>query len=130
MPDISGACGWGDKPEAKLDCRGAEDVRPQGNCSQVSYPVPRQIGQNYNGTSYFTDPVYIWGNDRTPDMGLGWSWGNPCGLVWNDFVREGRDYVLGTAKPGYSPYVYPHPLTQDGAVSEPLHAPANLSVVQ
>ncbi len=128
MPDIAGPCGWGDKPEVRLDLRGAEDVRPQGSCTQVKYPVPRQIGQNHNGTGYFTDPVYVWGNNKTPSMGLGWGWGNPCGFAWDDFVREGRDYVLGVAKPGYTPYVYPHPLAQEGAVSAPLPAPSQLIV--
>jgi len=53
---------WGDKPEWRFNIRGIQDDRPQGACSNVSYPVPNQIGQNNNGTSNFTDPVWIWGN--------------------------------------------------------------------
>lgn len=90
--------------------RGAEDIRPQGSCASVSYPVPAQIGQNYNGTAYFTDPIYIWGNTGAQEMNADWGWGNPCGLTFSDFWQEGRDYVLGTAKPSYTAYTYPHPL--------------------
>jgi hypothetical protein len=133
MADIAAACGWGDKPEVRLDLRGAEDIRPQGACTATRYPVPRQIGQNHNGSGYFTDPIYIWGNNKTPSLGTGWGWGNPCGLTWGDFVREGRDYVLGQAKPGYTAYVYPHPLAQGTSSSAsnvvaPLPAPAQLTV--
>ncbi|MEA3278056.1 MAG: hypothetical protein U9Q81_22770 [Pseudomonadota bacterium] len=130
MPDIAAACGWGDKPEVRLDLRGAEDVRPQGSCSQTTYPVPRQIGQNHNGANYFTDPVYIWGNSKTPTLGLGWGWGNPCGFNWDTFVKPGRDYVMGGAKPGYAPYTYPHPLAQVSSKPGSLAAPSNLQIVQ
>lgn len=130
MPNIAVACGWGDKPEVRLDLRGAEDVRPQGSCSSTRYPVPRQIGQNHNGSSYFTDPVYIWGNSQTPQLGLGWGWGNPCGFVWEDFVKAGRDYIMGSARPGYVPFTYPHPLlAQSGSPSPGLPAPV-LRIVQ
>jgi hypothetical protein len=104
---------WGDKPEIHFSIRGAEDVRPQGACSNVSYPVPRQLGQSHNGTSYVTDPIYVWGNTGTQSIAAGWNWGNPCGLNFATFWQAGRDYVLGSAKPGYTPYVYPHPLRAD-----------------
>ena len=65
---------WGDKPEVKLSIRGAEDVRPQGSCGNTKYAVPRQIGQNHNGTSYFTDPLYFWGNTGTMAISAGWNW--------------------------------------------------------
>ena len=49
-------------------------------------------------------------------------------------VQAGRDFILG-AKPGYSPYAYPHPLVSGAApVPAPapvgLAAPTNLRVVQ
>lgn len=109
IADIAGGC-WGDKAELKFSIRGAEDVRPQGSCANVSYPVTRQLGQNYNGTSYFTDPIYIWGNTGAQDMNADWGWGNPCGLTFSDFWQEGRDYVTGSARPSYTAYTYPHPL--------------------
>lgn len=143
---------WGDKPEIRLNIRGAEDDRPQGTCAQVSYPVPHQLGQNFNGTSAFTDPIYIWGNTSTigtvdgggfqveanaawNDFGGG---ANPCGFDWNTFFKWGRDAVNttigsitlsssggsvegigGTAKPGYTAYAYPHPLTASAGTAPP-----------
>lgn len=115
---------WGNKDELHLSIRGAEDARPQGSCSQVHYPVPRQLGQNYNGSSYFTDPIYIWGNTGTWSIDAGWTWGNPCGFNWSTFFQWGRDAVnTGSAKPGYTAYTYPHPLVQ-GSNPPPPAAPA------
>ncbi len=104
---------WGNKPEIKLSIRGAEDVRPQGSCGNVRYPVPRQLGQNYDGSGYFRDPIYLWGNTGTTVVSAGWNWGNPCGLSFATFFQWGRDGVnTGAARPGYSPFAYPHPLRQ------------------
>jgi len=58
------------------------------------------------------EPTYSWNNIFTPDgrhinitVGTG---GTPFVFV------EGRDYYNDTVMPGYVPYTYPHPLTQDG----------------
>ena len=56
------------------------------------------------------DPIYIWGNTlnyQYPDAAYG-----PAvnGAVGQNIVVNGRGYVNGTAKPGYTPMVYPHPL--------------------
>jgi len=122
---------WGTKPEIKMSIRGAEDVRPQGSCAQVSYPVPHQLGQNNNGSSDFTDPVYLWSNTMgsgAPVLATGWNWGNPCGLNFNNFFQSPRDYVdngsAGGAKPGYTPYTYPHPLAAGSGT--PPAPPTNL----
>lgn len=155
---LSSEC-WGTKSEIRLSIRGAEDDRPQGSCSAVHYPVPHQLGQNYNGSSAFTDPIYIWGNTGnngvdpngyTIEVSGGWAWGNPCGFNWNTFFEWGRDGqntglklpitlgssggtvegVGGTAKPGYTPYTYPHPLVQGTSTAPPSVAPpANLTAV-
>jgi hypothetical protein len=124
LDDIAGNY-WGDKSEAKFNIRGAEDVRPQGSCAQVAYPVPHQLGQNNDGTKDFTDPIWVWGNKGTLVIGAGWEWGNPCGFNYDTFFQWGRDGIdndsktvdpngsgTNAAKPGYTPYTYPHPLAQ------------------
>lgn len=131
VADLAGSY-WGNKAELKLSIRGAEDVRPQGVCSNVKYPVPRQLGQSHNGSTYVTDPIYIWGNTGTLAIDAGWNWGNPCGLSFSNFFQWGRDAVnTGSAKPGYAAYPYPHPLTQSGSTPPPpasLPAPSNLQL--
>jgi hypothetical protein len=141
---LSTSC-WGTKPEIKLSNRGAEDDRPQGTCSATHYPVPHQLGQNNNGSSDFTDPIWFWGNSGSVVAVSGsWAWNNPCSFNWNTFFQWGRDgmntnvanIVLGitggtvtglggSAKPGYSAYTYPHPLIGGSSSNAPA-APTNL----
>lgn len=113
IADIAGST-WGDKAELRFTIRGAEDARPQGDCSAVAYPVPHQLGQSHDGSEPVTDPIYIWGNQGAQAIDAAWNWGNPCNLVFDDFFEEGRDYVLGE-KPGYAPYPHPHPLVSGGS---------------
>ncbi|MEM9860672.1 MAG: hypothetical protein AAF938_03550 [Myxococcota bacterium] len=110
LADIAGSH-WGDKAELRFTIRGAEDVRPQGECNDVGYPVPRQLGQGHDGAAPINDPIYIWENTGAQATSAGWSWGNPCGLEFDDFFQWGRDaFNDGTSRPGYTPFVYPHPL--------------------
>jgi len=130
---LTSSC-WGTKGEIRMNNRGCEDARPQGACGSVSYPVPHQLGQNHNGSTTFTDPIWIWNNTANGgaalQAGSGFAWGNPCAFNWNTFFQWGRDaqntaltlpIVLpsgggsvsalgGTAKPGYTAFAYPHPL--------------------
>jgi hypothetical protein len=99
---------------------------------QTAYPAARQTGQGwsissdatygtpivaYDGIGAVTEGVYIWGNtgSETTDpnyVGLDQYSPDDCGngeLVTN-FLKEGRDYFVGTAKPNYTAYQYPHPL--------------------
>jgi hypothetical protein len=107
---------------------------------QTQYPVPRQVGQGWsgasgsysypgwpaNGSGYITDPLYIWNNTKNASAAwvtFGDSSPDQCGnnLHSKDFIREGRDYFLNAgAKPGYSSFVYPHPLTSG---SPPIEQP-------
>lgn len=62
-------------------------------------------------------------------MRSGYFWGNTPSLLVNEAPSNfvlGRDYSL-TARPGYTPYAYPHPLRSSQAVTPP-RAPTNLRV--
>jgi hypothetical protein len=99
---------------------------------QTAYPAARQTGQGWSassqatygnpvvaqdGTGAVTEGVYIWGNTgsgTTSPLFVGLDQYSPddCGhgLLVTNFLIQGRDYFVGTAKPNYSPYQYPHPL--------------------
>ena len=57
-----------------------------------------------------SEPLYLWNNNWTPVPS------NPGGVVGsqNLVIRENRDYLNDTPKPGYTPYTYPHPLVTGG----------------
>lgn len=68
------------------------------------------------------DPAYVWNNKINGVISA------PISQV-PSVVQEGRDFIL-TAKPGYTPYTYPHPLVS-GATVNPgpiIPAPTGLSV--
>lgn len=127
----------------------------QNSCWGVStspgslHYFPRQVGLGYvtgkgvdgkgsftNGGLYVGDsePAYVWNNNsRTLNIatsdGYRGTGSTSCGLtadVSNNYIKPGRDYFNDTAKPNYSPYTYPHPLTSSG---QTVAAPQNLRVV-
>ena len=132
IPDINDMA-WGDKPEVSFfleEIRRADGLYP---CWMGGYPAPHNTGWgwiNGTGNSYTygdksgtgtqdIEPIYLWNNtgagnyasparvEYTP---------NVCGAMAPsvvDFVQPGRDYYLSTAKPGYTPYAYPHPLRNE-----------------
>jgi len=97
-----------------------------------SHPCPDQIGR---GKDQASEPLYIWGNSFNggsasvsvsdyADPGVCEA-ADKCNQEQNcrDFIQENRDYYL-SQKPGYTPYQYPHPLTQ-----AQLAPPSNLRLV-
>ena len=64
-----------------------------------TYPALDQIGN--------PDDLYIWGNVTSAAQIYLNPTSNPYGI--NYWLKLGRDYFT-TAKPGYKPYSYPHPL--------------------
>lgn len=95
------------------------------------------VGSVYVGDS---EPAYIWNNSRTMNVGIndyGLNNGStscpssPTPDSTANYVAAGRDYFNGTAKPGYTPYTYPHPLTggqtAGQASGDPPTAPSNLT---
>ncbi len=91
----------------------------------IQYPAPRQVGMGYvtgtAGNDSFTykgdsEPIYVWGNSGTVNIGLSDYGGTECGSPdsTSDYIQLGRDYFL-SAKPGYAKYTYPHPMRTGAA---------------
>lgn len=106
-----------------------------GQAGSGSYPCFMQVGRGLNNMS---NPSYAWGNTFSGGQGAG---GFSCpggGCAANTFtpgtnIAAGRDYFDNTAKPGYAPYQYPHPLQSSATVDPgsgptPLPAPLQLRV--
>jgi hypothetical protein len=111
---------------------------------QTAYPAARQVGQGWSasgtasyghpvvtedGTGAITEGVWIWNNtgSETSDssfIGLGDPGQDECGNGQKvaNYVVQGRDYFLA-AKPGYTPYTYPHPLHAAFARGTPTPTP-------
>jgi hypothetical protein len=76
--------------------------------SSDGFPDPYQI----------PDPIYIWNNTGTgATADRVWSTDDSdfscnTGFTTTDFFQLGRDILVDSAKPGWSPYTYPHPLRQ------------------
>jgi hypothetical protein len=64
-----------------------------------------------------TEPCYSWNNGGAH-------------LTGGNTVREGEHYFNNTPMPGYTPYVYPHPLVTGEARSEPPATPGSSPQVQ
>jgi len=65
----------------------------------IAYPALDQIGN--------PDALYIWNNIFAGNSVYKYPTSNPLGIDY--WIKLGRDYFT-TAKPGYGPYIYPHPL--------------------
>ena len=101
-----------------------------GTSGGARYHAPRQVGMGYvNGTGRDgltrandsitfvgdSEPAYAWGNSRASlNMTVADYGGSDCSNpdTSKNYVVAGRDYFNGTPKPGWTPYTYPHPLTQ------------------
>jgi hypothetical protein len=69
-----------------------------------------------------SDPVYIWNNTVNGSSNNS--------VAGTSHVQSGRDYFTGTARPGYTPYTYPHPLTAGSSPTPTAPAaPANVRIV-
>lgn len=117
MPDIKSRM-WGDCTEIVMIVM---SLRRKCLYAGHPYPVPRQVGQGHDGHGYIRDPLYIWNNSGNPRIGTNDYEPDEVGLGLRsaDYIREGRDYIVGTAKPGYAKYVYPHPLRKAAAPARP-----------
>ena len=73
--------------------------RPPPTRPLSTYPALDQIGN--------PDALFVWDNDSSGDDVYKRPTADPHGIDY--WLRENRDYWL-SAKPGYTPYTYPHPL--------------------
>lgn len=101
--------------------RAGSGVVHDNNCSGVNlamqeedsgYPAAYQIGRGINNT---LDPAYYWNN---VGVTVFLNANNVCAVGVPNMVQLNRD-VYASAKPGYTPYPYPHPLIS-GKPTPPL----------
>ncbi len=119
--------------------RSNEPYKPWGQCDGTNvfdgnqlpngYPCLDQVGRStgdlLSGSNPITpsgwphqelEPLYEWGNSLN---------GQTVGIAANngDYIVAGRDFYDHVQKPGYTPYVYPHPLTSQSGDSASVRAP-------
>ena len=73
-----------------------------GTGAEAGWPCLDQIGRSPGvafGAKQPSEPLYVWGN-TVQMIGDG-----------DPHVRVGRDFINGP-RPGYTPYIYPHPMAQ------------------
>lgn len=93
-------------------CDGNASV--DGNQDATGWPCLDQIGRGPGPIgNQPSEPLYVWNNGS-----VGAHVVNQSQQVGH--IVSGRDYVVGTPKPGYVPYPYPHPIAA-------LTAPQNVS---
>lgn len=88
-----------------------------GNEDSTGYPCRDQIGRT---SGQVLEPLYEWGNTldgQDTDIGV-YNFPGCDSPSVHDHVKENRDFYNDTPRPGYTPYPYPHPLTQ-GALPPP-----------
>jgi hypothetical protein len=84
---------------------------PSPDSAEPRYPALYQVGR---GKNQVADPAYVWNNtanDTTFNI-----------VADPGQVEANRDFFT-SAKPGYTPYQYPHPLSGP-------RAPTNVRIVQ
>lgn len=107
-----------------------------GNAAgQAGWPCLDQIGR---GTGQYPNqpavPLYVWNNGSALACSTGTGSGCNNNITMTSdgdaHVQAGRDYINNgtTPKPGYTPYVYPHPLQGGGTPPLVLQAPTNLRI--
>jgi hypothetical protein len=97
------------------------DSADQNVAGQSGWRCQYQIGSMGEGSTAYGYPLYLWNNTKN---------GSAVGMTCTDgcnHVQASRDFYNNgtTPKPGYTPYIYPHPL-QGGGDTTP---PANIASV-
>lgn len=109
------------QPGKLRPCDGT-DPADQNVPGQSGWRCQYQIGTMSEGPSAYSYPLYVW-NNTADNGGVGMSCTSGC-----THVQSGRDYINNgsTAKSGYAPFRYPHPLQGSGGAM--IAAPTGLRV--
>ena len=139
------------------ECDGTHPFEGNADAAAPGWPCLGQIGRNpYVDKAGFSDtwaalkagkrqgsaPFYMWNNGTQPTCATGGActnviaaWAVPATHIKKTPHPNGEvDYVEGAPMPGYTPYVYPHPLVSGsaaesgGSTSAPA-PPTNVRVV-
>ncbi len=90
-------------------CNGLSSL--DGNDSLGGYPCLDQIGLDSGDIGHQRHaPAYVWGNTGSSGDSVFLNTGYNLYLQ-GIHIKNGRDYYLHIAKPGFTAYTYPHPLT-------------------
>jgi hypothetical protein len=93
------------------------DQPGRGKGDYISGSNPAPIGWPHQGS----EPVHIWGNTLGPNFGNGN--GRPVVYSQGYSVVQNQDWFYSSdnsaALPGYTPYIYPHPLVINGPMPSP-----------
>jgi hypothetical protein len=141
IPNLTSTA-WGNKFEVGFTVRNLRDNKGPYPCWNQGYPAPHQVGWGYTtgGTRAGTtsvlqdlEPVYLWNNTGAGNYGSPSAYDfttDACftGQVSATYIREGRDYYVDTAKPGYTPFIYPHPLTGSQGSPTASNPPTGVTV--
>jgi hypothetical protein len=96
--------------------------------ASFGYSSPQFVGDS--------EPGYVWGNSRQPLNNISITdYSGPANLCTGsnfdtstNYIALNRDYFNGsTAKPGYMPYTYPHPLAKGSGTASNVAPPTNLT---
>jgi len=99
-------------------CNGGSPA--DGNQLSNGWPCRDQIGRGSDTTLWTTqnqypsqtsEPAYFWNNTAPGGAALGVYVHNNT----DAWIVSGRDFFNNTQRPGYTPYPYPHPLTQEAS---------------
>ena len=114
-----------DPPFGTCDGTSPLDGNTPPTTTYKGWPCKDQIGR---GSRQSSEPLYEWNNTLNGsdvDVTVYNNWAGCVNPQPSDHIKEKRDYYNDTPKPGYTPYIYPHPLTKDLVLSG---APADRAI--
>jgi hypothetical protein len=110
----------GDKAIAFPEPKNARYSWDPGDVFKITngYPCLDQIGRGPGTEEVFgftvqkSEPIYEWNNLLDGKTKLHFALRDP--EVSREYLKEGRDFINDTPRPGYKPFQYPHPLQNNG----------------